>query len=653
MASKAKVLRLLALVHDIAASLAAFALAHLLAFGAAWLLAWPAVAWQLGLFAVLSVLSIWTMRLNRGLWRYASLPDMAAIIRAVTMTVVLYTLINFLVAGVEHLSRMAMVLSWVFGIVGLGAGRLGYRLLKERLVLPALPHKATSIGALVYPFSDTTASYLRALRSRSKAGRSIVGIIDNRRATTRDTLHGLKVLGKPDAIADIVARQAARGQRITELIVTDPAITGREMAQLLDHCIDAGIAIKRLPALVEPGGGGSLPVLTPNPVRLVDLLGRAEVRVDLAAVRQFLAGKTILVTGAGGSIGSELCLQIAAYDPARLVLLDASESHLYDISSKLHDAFPAIPVAQMICDVRDARRVHYLMRHEAPDVVFHAAAIKHVPIAERNPVETVKTNALGTSVVVEAAVQAKVKTFVLISTDKAVNPAGVMGAAKRAAELYCQARDLSATETDFRVVRFGNVLGSAGSVVPLFNRQIAEGGPVTVTDPDVTRYFMTIREAVSLILQGASHGTPGSKGKGAVLVLDMGEPVSIVDLAKRLIQLAGFIPGRDIEISFTGLRPGEKLQEELFHGPDDRILHRGEGYFVVQTRTVDAETVTGWFTALREACDGENIAEVMHMLHMIVPSLRRPENRRHPLDRTFDPAGHELINAPASSNRLH
>ena len=647
MVSKSRILRISALIYDLCVCFLAFLFAHIIVFTPLEPLSIAAPATAALWFCLAGGISIYVMRLNRGVWKYASIPDMVAIFKAASLMVLIYTFGTLL--HTQKISGSAIFLTWLFVMIGMGGGRIAYRMVKETVLLPHVRSQHAISSALLYPFSDFSETYIRALRRQRSPERHIAGIIDAKKTSANRVLQGIPVLGKPEAIASIVKEQAERDQPISELIVTDPNISGAEMAELLEHCNTAGLAIKRLPTLLNSAEVAAEMPIAPSPIRLDDLLGRPEVQADPVAVRTFLYGKSVLVTGAGGSIGSELARQIADFEPARIVLVDSSEQNLYDIDRALRLSNPDIQLACLLCDVRNSRRIDIIMQRERPDVVFHAAAIKHVPIAEANPIETAKTNALGSAVVADAAVRAEVKAFVLISTDKAVNPSSVMGAAKRAAELYCQALDLEDSPTRFRIVRFGNVLGSAGSVVPLFQDQIARGGPVTVTDPEVERYFMTVQESVHLILEAVSHGLEGRNDKGAILVLEMGKPVRILDLARRLIQLAGFVPERDISISFTGLRPGEKLTEELINQSEDDIIQRRKGYFIARTRTVDTKVVTGWFAALRDACTEEDGLAVVEMLKTIVPSFTKLENGRIPvLDRS------EAEIAPNyGSRRLH
>ncbi|MCB1426549.1 MAG: nucleoside-diphosphate sugar epimerase/dehydratase [Zhengella sp.] len=627
MKADARMLRTAVVLHDAVVLAAAFVCAHLVAFGLEPLSHVPGFGEKTAGFVALGVGSLYVMKVNRGLWRYASIPDMVAIVKATTIAVAIFTIANFMLSRGENISRVAVMLTWVFTVFGLGAGRMLYRFIKETRFFSFL-RDAGEIAEhyLLYPFSDTTESYLRAIRRLNPPGFRIAGIIDPRMSFVRNGMHSLNVLGTPEHIASIVAENHARGIVINGLIVTDSTISGTEMADLLEACNDAGIGISRLPDMMDFPKAGSSNLLSPKPVRLEDLLGRQQVQVENRDISGFLKNNTVLVTGAGGSIGSELCRQIAAFKPAKLVFLDSGERNLYDISQEFASHFPETAIAPVIADIRDRSRIDEVVNFFAPDVVFHAAALKHVPIVEANPLEAVKTNILGTANVAESAVAAGAKAFVLISTDKAVNPSSVMGASKRAAELYCQALDLDDAPTCFRIVRFGNVLGSAGSVVPLFQKQIAQGGPVTVTDPEMTRYFMTIPEAVHLILQAASHGMNGAKlppeTRGAILMLNMGQPIKISDLARRLIQLAGFRPDVDVKIEYTGRRPGEKLEEELLSRLEDQIVQKHDSFIVARTRTVERGTIVNWLQELKQICRREDPEAAILLLRKIVTSYK-------------------------------
>ncbi|MFP1631708.1 polysaccharide biosynthesis protein [Zhengella sp. ZM62] len=620
-----RILRSGVVVHDALALAIAFASAHLVVFGADRIMWVPGIQEKTLAYVLIGGACLYAMKLNRGLWRYASIPDLVAIVKAVTLAVTIFTIGNFMLSRAENISRLAVVLIWLFSVFGLGAGRMLYRFIKETRFFPQLRDTGDlTEHYLLYPFSDTSENYIRAIRRLNPAGFRLAGIIDPRISFVRNGMHSLQVLGTPEHIATIVAQKHARGIAINGLIVTDPTISGTEMTNLLEACNAAGIGISRLPDMMDFPKAGDSNLLSPKPVRLQDLLGRPQVTVENLEISAFLKNNTVLVTGAGGSIGSELCRQIAAFKPDKLIFLDSCERNLYDITQEFSSRFPDISVAPVIADIRDRTRVDEVVNFFAPDVVFHAAALKHVPLVEANPIEAIKTNVLGTANVAESAVAAGAKAFVLISTDKAVNPSSVMGASKRAAELYCQALDLDDAPTSFRIVRFGNVLGSAGSVVPLFQKQIAQGGPVTVTDPDMTRYFMTIPEAVHLILQATSHGMNGAmqppETRGAILVLNMGQPIKIADLARRLIQLAGFRPDKDIRIEYTGRRPGEKLEEELLSRLEDKIVQKHESFIVARTRTVEREAMVDWLQDMKQISRREDQEAAIVLLKDIVQS---------------------------------
>lgn len=622
-----RLLRFAALIHDTLVLATAFLSANLVVYGVDQLQWVPGIREKTLAYVLIGALALFVMRVNRGIWRYASIPDMVAIVKATTIAVAVFTIGNFMLSRAENVSRLAIVLIWIFTVFGLGAGRMLYRFFKETQFFPQLrDNHGVADYYLLYPFSDTTEHYVRMVRRLGSIGFRLAGIIDSRPGFVRHGMLSLQVLGTPNQISEIVHQRDARGISIKGLIVTDPAASGAELTELLEACNDAGIGISRLPDLTDFPKAGETNLISPKPVRLQDLLGRPQVTVQNPEISAFLEGNTVLVTGAGGSIGSELCRQIAEFKPSRLLLLESSERNLYEIMQEFCETHPELNVEGVIADVRDQSRVEDVMNRTSPDVVFHAAALKHVPMVEDNPVEAVKTNFIGTANLADSAVAVGAKAFILISTDKAVNPSSIMGATKRAAELYCQALDLDDAPISFGIVRFGNVLGSAGSVVPLFQKQIAQGGPVTVTDPDMTRYFMTIPEAVHLILQATSRGT-NSIGhpiddRGTVLVLNMGQPIKIADLARRLIQLAGFRPDKDIKIKFTGRRPGEKLTEELISTLDDHIVDTRDSFIVARTRTVERRKVVRWLSDMKIACQREDRESALTLLKEIVPSYQ-------------------------------
>lgn len=411
---------------------------------------------------------------------------------------------------------------------------------------------------------------IREIKNSNYLQMKVVGVIDDDKAKFGNYIHGVKIVGNRDSIIRNVKELG-----VEKIIVAMPSVPVKEQKKILDICKKTGCELECLPGMYQLVNG-EVSVSKLREVDVNDLLGREPIQVDLDSIMGYVSDKVVMVTGGGGSIGSELCRQIAAHHPKQLLLVDIYENTTYDIQNELKHNFPELNLEVLIASVRNTKRMEWIFKTYRPEIVYHAAAHKHVPLMEKSPNEAVKNNVLGTWKIVQAADKWKVKRFVMISTDKAVNPTNIMGATKRICEMIIQTYDKH-SETEFVAVRFGNVLGSNGSVIPLFKKQIAEGGPVTVTHPDIIRYFMTIPEAVSLVLQAGAY----AKG-GEIFVLDMGEPVKIVDLAKNLILLSGHKPNEDIMITFTGLRPGEKLYEEMLmkeegmHDTENKLIHIGK-----------------------------------------------------------------------------
>jgi FlaA1/EpsC-like NDP-sugar epimerase len=453
-------------------------------------------------------------------------------------------------------------------------------------------------------------------------------------------IYGVPVLGTIESLETVVADLDRRGRRPQKLVITAQGLGGAEVRRLLDRADALAIPLARVPRLTEfqetRAGSAGAPIDQARPIALEDLLGRPQAVLDREAMAGLVGGSRVLVTGAGGTIGSELARQLAALAPARLILVDNSEFLLYAIDGELRERWPGLAVHPLLADVRDRCRVDAVIAGEQPQIVFHAAALKHVPMVEANPLEGVLTNVIGSRNVAEAARACGVALAVMISTDKAVDPASVMGATKRLAEAICQALDLHegsrprrpGTKPGTRVVtvRFGNVLGSTGSVVPLFARQLAAGGPLTVTHPEISRFFMTVREAVELVLEAsatvsdADGGADGARGK--IFVLDMGEPVKIVDLARQMIRLAGLRPERDIAISYIGLRPGEKLHEALFHAAESPLPTRNPALRLAAPRTADYAVLARSIDELEEHARAGREARALQLLHQLVPEYR-------------------------------
>ena len=486
--------------------------------------------------------------LYRGIWVFASLPDLLRIARAVGLSTVLIALGALLLAPIPALPRSLLMVYPVMLIFLMGGGRVVYRVVKEHSEFGAL--RAVGKPVIVLGAGREAANLVQEL-ARS-ADWLVVGLLDDDPSKRHREICGVRVLGPVENIGEW-----ADAMRVRHAIIAMPDASAAHHRRVANLCVRAGVRVFTLPAISQLIVGHDA-MSQMRLLDLEDLLGRDPVAIDTPQVREMLAGRVAMVTGAGGSIGSELCRQIGRFGPARIIAFEQSEFALYTLSEEFAELFPEVDLVPVAGDVKDRRRVMEVLERHAPAVVFHAAAYKHVPLMEENNAwQAVRNNVFGTWVVAQAAAAAGVEKFVLVSTDKAVNPTNVMGASKRLAEIICQEMQRQSSHTRFEMVRFGNVLGSAGSVIPKFQAQIARGGPVTVTHPEITRFFMAIHEAAQLVLQAAAMGEGGE-----VFVLDMGEPVKVLDLARDLIRLSGNTE-KEISIVFTGLRPGEKLFEEV------------------------------------------------------------------------------------------
>lgn len=548
----------------------------------------------------------WRFGLYRGVWRFASLTDLVRITKAVLVGTTILMVLLFALNRLSTMPRSVPALFVIFQLLLLMAPRLLYRLVKDR-------HLDLSSGQRVLIVGAGRAGEMLARDMLRDARRAYVPVafVDDKLRRQGGDVHGIPIRGTTDQIPAL-----SRDLAIDLIMLAVPSASSREMRRLVELCEASGLAFRTLPQL-SALMSGQVSVSQVRPVSIEDLLGREPVTLDWAGIEAGLAGRVVLVTGAGGSIGSELCRQLRRCAPSRLVLVDHGEHNLYRIETELMDAGGGPPFRRYLLDVTSAAAIDELFRRERPAIVFHAAAYKHVPLLEDQVCAAVGNNVLGTEVVAAAADLWGCERFVLISTDKAVNPSNVMGATKRLAELLCQDLDRR-SQCRFVAVRFGNVLGSAGSVVPRFQHQIEQGGPVTVTHPEIERFFMTIPEACQLIMQAAAIGEGGE-----TFVLEMGEPVKIRYLAEQMIRLSGKQPSTDIAIEYTGLRPGEKLYEELFYRCEDLADTRHPKIHVARSVAVPCpDRLHAALAALRQALPSGNDAAVAAMLGEVLPEWR-------------------------------
>ena len=516
---------------------------------------------------VITILLFWVFHLYQSLWQYAGTPEiinifLSCVFSAISQMIIVHMFLKW------PYPRSCYVFFGGFLLACVVASRFFYRAF--RTFVEKRTDMAKAVNVMVIGAGESANLLIREMKSSSYIQKNALCVIDDFNTRVGSYIHGVKVVGGRDDILENVARYD-----IDEIIIAMPSAPKSQIREILDICKQTKCELKTLPGMYQLVNG-DVNVSQLRKVDVIDLLGREQIQVDLDSIMGYVMNKVILVTGGGGSIGSELCRQIAEKNPKQLIIFDIYENSAYDIQQELIKKYPDLDLKVLIGSVRNTNRVNQIFEKYHPDIVYHAAAHKHVPLMEESPNEAIKNNVLGTWKVADAADKYGTGKFVMISTDKAVNPTNIMGATKRICEMIVQAYN-SKSKTEFVAVRFGNVLGSNGSAIPLFKKQIAAGGPVTVTHPDIIRYFMTIPEAVSLVLQAGAY----AKG-GEIFVLDMGEPVKILDLAKNLIRLSGYIPGEDIKIEFTGLRPGEKLYEEMLMAEEglkqtkNKLIHIGE-----------------------------------------------------------------------------
>ena len=620
----------------------------------AWLAA-PGVpvppGWIWGVGAATLLIAGLPFRLSRQYWRYAGIGDLVGVAGASVAGAALFALLLGIAEHKVATPTFPLIHAMVL-LVLLGAPRVAYRLMQGR---PRPGREEGVRSVLLVGGGEGADLFLRALAAARGAARlRPVGLLTLAARQTGRRIQGVPILGEVSEAEAVLERLAQEGRAPETLVITDD-LAPPVLAALLDSADTRAIPVRRAPRPTTL----QAPAAAPRPIELQplvieDLLDRPEIALDRDGMARLVQGRRVLVTGAGGTIGSELARQVSRLGPEEILLLDNGEYALWQIDLELAETCPDLRRRAVIADVRDATRIRAVIEAARPDLVFHAAALKHVPMVEANPLEGIMTNVVGTQNVADAARAAGCRAMVFISTDKAVNPTSLMGATKRLAEMYCQALDIAACQENGGssgggssgsgssgggmrcvTVRFGNVLGSTGSVVPLFRRQLERGGPLTVTHPDMQRYFMTVPEAVGLVLQASVLGVngatlPGGRD-GGIFVLDMGAPVKIVDLARRMIRLAGLVPDRDVPIRFTGLRPGEKLYEELFHGREPPVPTGHPGLLMAAPRTADPAIVGRAIEEIASACRAGQVRLALAHLSRLVPEFEhRPEGGAAP-----------------------
>ncbi|MDX1836721.1 polysaccharide biosynthesis protein [Legionella taurinensis] len=565
------------------------------------------------IYAVAALLLLMTIQVGcyyyckvyRGLWRFTSINDVIRIIKATLLAIGLVIPVFYLTSLLQHVPRSILPM-YALGLVTLlCGGRLVMRMYRDRKGREDMLLETKRV--LVIGAGHAGEGLLRDLKKMNAY--SPVGLVDDNPGKRGMEIHGVRVLGSVRELPQLVVNH-----QIDLLFIAIPSARSAAMRRIVDYCSRSRVPFRTLPgisALVNDQIG----VKALREVSIEDLLGRDQVQLEWDRIAGAIRGKKVIVTGGGGSIGEELCRQVMAHHPAQLLIIDNSEFNLYKADYELRDAFPEVPLLLRLTSITDASAIDAIFHQFKPDLVFHAAAYKHVPLLEDQVRVAVQNNILGTQVVALASAEAGAEKFVLISSDKAVNPTNVMGTTKRVAEIYCQNLN-ERVKTQFITVRFGNVLGSAGSVVPLFQKQLDAGGPLTVTHPDIQRYFMTIPEACQLILQAMVNGQGGE-----IFVLDMGEPIKISYLAEQMIRLAGKEPGKDIAIKYTGLRPGEKLFEELFHESEQLANTEHEKLFKARFRKIDWRELLQTLRLMNDACQTHNHDELHVLLKSLVPEF--------------------------------
>ena len=561
--------------------------------------------------------------LYKGIWRYASINDLINVVKASSITIAVFLIMMFAITRLEGFPRSVLFINWFVLVISLSGSRAIYRLYKDKtFFLKTISNNENSIPVILVGATDRAELFIREMGRNNNPIHKIVGVIDINKNRVGRFIRGVEILGSITEISKIIEKleKENKKNRPQKIIIASNDIEGNIIRNLLTFADKTGISLARLPKITDLESDINNENLKVKPVDVFDLLSRPQALLDRNAMKKFIYNKKILVSGAGGTIGSELVNQIINYQPKEIILLDNSEFLLYKIEKEIEDKTKKIKVNALLADIKNTKRIDSIFNQNKPEIIFHAAALKHVPIVEKNPLEGILTNVHGTVNIAESCIKHNVAEMVLISTDKAVNPFSVMGVTKRISEKYCQSL-ANSSKTNFKIVRFGNVLGSTGSVVPLFQKQLQKGGPLTVTHPKMKRYFMTVREAVELVIQSATLET--KKKKGEIYVLEMGQPIAITEIAEQLIRLVGLRPNKDIKIKFTGLRPGEKIQEELHYKTEKFTKTKNKSIFIVKPKIETYKKLSESLKELIELAKSGELDLCYKKMSEIVPEYKK------------------------------
>jgi O-antigen biosynthesis protein WbqV len=561
--------------------------------------------------------------LYKGIWRYASINDLLNIVKASSITIATFLILMFAVTRLESFPRSVLFINWFVLIILLSGSRAIYRLYKDKkLFLKSITKNENSIPVLLVGATDRAELFIREMSRTNNPTHKIIGILDINKKRVGRFIRDIEILGVVQEIPKIIEKleKDNKKNRPQKIIIASNDLEGNIIRDLLIFTDKTGISLARLPKITDLESDINNEKLKVKPIDVFDLLSRPQALLDRNAMKKFISNKKVLVSGAGGTIGSELVNQIINYKPKEIILLDNSEFLLYKIEKEIEEKNINIKINFLLADIKNSKRIDNIFDNNKPDIVFHAAALKHVPIVEQNPLEGILTNIAGTINIAERCKKYNVAEMVLISTDKAVNPFSVMGVTKRISEKYCQSL-VGTSQTNFKIVRFGNVLGSTGSVVPLFQKQLEKGGPLTVTHPKMKRYFMTVREAVELVIQSAT--LENKTKKGGIFVLEMGKPIAIIEIAEQLIRLAGLRPNKDIKIKFTGLRPGEKIIEELHYKNEKISKTENKSIFIVKPKIESYEKLSKSLKNLIDLAKNNKLEECYKIMSTIVPEYKK------------------------------